>query len=137
MKKLILMAGAATLAACSPAAEEEAAPAEEPVEEAAMEAEGPGMVGTYTMTAEDGSAFGTATHNADGTYVWNDADGSTGTGTWENVDGALCVNGDEAEGEEDSGVTCWTPGETGEDGRTAWTSDAEEPQTAYSTFEAA
>lgn len=140
MKKLILLAGVTALAACSANEAEDATTEEEAVEETAMEAaEGPGMVGTYTVYNPEGEMVGTAMHNADGTYMFDAADEAEedGSGTWENRDGMMCADGTEAEGEEDTGPRCWTPGETGEDGRMMWTSDDEEPITAYTTFEPA
>ena len=137
MKKIFLFAGAATLAACTPndgddAAAEDAADDTAMVEDAA--AEGPGMVGTYTVYNPDGEMMGTAVHNADGTFTWDGADGEDGSGTWENRDGMMCADATEAEGEEDEGPRCWTPGETDENGRMVWTSDDEEPIVAHTEY---
>ncbi|MCJ8190375.1 hypothetical protein [Sphingomicrobium aestuariivivum] len=136
MKKLILLTGALTLAAC--AAENDEAEmvdgdGDMVVEETTEVADGPGMPGEYKIYNADGELNGTAMNNADGTYTWTDADGNAveGSGTWENRDGKMCVDWTEAEGEEDEGETCWTRGEAGEDGRVAWTNDGDEPVTVY------
>ena len=144
MKKIILVAGAATLAACTPNEGEEAE-TEEAVEETAMEevAEGPGMAGTYTVYDAEGELAGTAEHRADGTFTFTDAvpeEGSDGIteGMWENRDGMMCADATEAEGEEDTGPRCWSKADAPDDqGRDVWTSDDEEPITAYTTFVAA
>ena len=93
MKKLILLAGVATLAACAEEAADDTA-TEEVVEEAAVEAEGPGMAGTYTIYDTEGTNTGATTLNANGSYSYVSADGSeTNEGTWANVDGTLCIDG--------------------------------------------
>lgn len=135
MKKLILLAGVAALGACADSATNDAATNEMLMENAAVEVEGPGAAGTYAVFGADGEAYGTAVHNADGTYTSTDAEGNAEPGgTWANVDGKLCIDETEAEGEEDTGTTCWTPGDTDAEGRTIWTSDAEEPQVAHVAF---
>ena len=101
MKKLILLAGIAALAACSgkePAAEETAA-AEAPAAEVAT---APGVTatpGSYDVTGPDGTKL-VATLMADGTYVNRDAAGKVlAKGTWATKDGKSCFDaeGDEAE----------------------------------------
>lgn len=136
MKKLILLTGALTLAAC--AAENDEAEmvdgdGDMVVEETTEVTDGPGMAGTYTLYNAEGELDGTATNRADGTFSWTTPEGEVteNAGTWENRDGMMCVDVTEAEGEEDTGVTCWTRGEAGEDGRVAWTSDGDEPETVY------
>lgn len=98
-------------------------------------AEGPGMVGTYTVYTEDGTLAGTSTHSADGSWTWSDPAGGALTGSWENVDGKLCNDIDEPDGVPDQGTMCWTVGETDAEGRTKWTSDGDAPVIAYTTFQ--
>ena len=101
MKKLILLAGVAALAACSgkdPAAEETAA-AEAPAAEVAA---APGVAatpGSYDVTGPDGTKL-VATLMADGTYVDRDEAGKVlEKGTWATKDGKTCFDdeGDKAE----------------------------------------
>ena len=101
MKKLILLAGVAALAACSgkdPAAEETAA-AEAPAAEVAA---APGVAatpGSYDVTGPDGTKL-VATLMADGTYVDRDAAGKVlEKGKWATRDGKTCFDdeGDKAE----------------------------------------
>lgn len=135
MKKMILLAGVAMLAACGGNDAAEEAATEDAAEDTAMmedaSADGPGQVGTYTVYNAEGELDGTAVHNADGTYSWTGADGETGEGTWQNMDGKLCMDAAEAEGEEDTGIYCYTMGETGADGRTMWTGDGEDGEVVY------
>ena len=101
MKKLILLAGIAALAACSgkePAAEETAA-AEAPAAEVAT---APGVTatpGSYDVTGPDGAKL-VATLMADGTYVDRDlTDKVIEKGKWAVKDGKTCFDddGDKAE----------------------------------------
>ncbi len=107
MKKLILLAGVASLAACGGAE----APAE--TEAPAEVATGP-EAGLYEVTTAEGQVARTQM-NADGTYS-DIVDGeASGTGKWTWADGKTCFTSDE-EGSEES---CWTDGDTAEDG--SWT----------------
>ncbi|WP_265563734.1 hypothetical protein [Sphingomicrobium arenosum] len=137
MKTLILMTASLALVAC--AAENDdaemadaGADTDMVVEETAA-ADGPGMAGEYKIYNAEGELEGTATNMADGTYTWTNPDGSMaeGSGTWENRDGMMCVTWVEPGETEDDNPRCWSKGEAGEDGRVVWTSDAEEPETAY------
>ena len=96
MKKLILLAGIAALAACSgkePAAEETTA---------AEVAAAPAVTatpGSYDVTGPDGAKL-VATLMADGTYVDRDEAGKVlEKGTWATKDGKTCFDdeGDKAE----------------------------------------
>lgn len=111
MRKLILLAGVAALAAC---AEAEAPEDTEAMEEATV-AEAPAIEpGLFEVTSADGEV-GQTRLNADGTYV-DIVDGEQiGSGTWVQRDGQMCFDGD-AEGEEEA---CWTDGPMNEDG--SWT----------------
>ncbi|MCB2082986.1 MAG: hypothetical protein H6920_04205 [Sphingomonadaceae bacterium] len=114
MKKLILMAGCAALAACS-GAKEDAAPEGDA---AATTAEAPAedsMAGTYEATAADGTVI-TTTIDAEGNYV-DTVDGKqTGSGTVAVAkNGQTCFNSSEA----GAAPECWTDGEKAEDG--SWT----------------
>lgn len=114
MKKLILLAGVASLAACAEPAVEEEAPA---VDDAAMEAvaEEESMAGTYDVNWPDGATSQTVM-NEDGTWSSMDEEGNPIGGTYaENEEGQTCFM---MEGEEDR---CWTDGETDEDGWTTST----------------
>ena len=119
MKKWIVLAGVAALAACQQAE----APAEEEtaMEEAAPAAnEGPG---TFEVTYADGSV-GTVTTAEDGTFTATMGE-ETGAGTVTEVDGKLCFDpeGDDPE----QPTNCWTNGEVGEDG--SWTSTSDDGET--------
>jgi hypothetical protein len=92
MKKFATIVGIAMLAACNQGA------ADAPVAEesaAAPEAAAPTVangspVGTYAVTAADGTQF-TAAINADGTYSDTAADGKVfEEGTWAVIDGKTC-----------------------------------------------
>lgn len=88
MKKLILLAGAATLAACTPnegadAEEEEVdetAMEETAMEEAALAPDGGPIAGTYEVTPEEGESW-TTVIAADGSYTSTYADGTVESGT--------------------------------------------------------
>lgn len=98
MKKIVLVAAFAALAACSQpeTAEEAEAPAE--VAEAApanIAADGLPSVGMYKVTAADGTST-MEDVRADGTYVSTSADGTTSTGKWEQKSPELyCATPDE------------------------------------------
>ena len=115
MKKLILLAGIAALAACSgkePAAEEGAA-AEAPATEAvaaATPAAGP-TPGSYDVTGPDGTKL-VATLMADGTYVDRDEAGKVlEKGTWATKDGKTCFDD-----EGDKAKVCYTDSAPAADG---------------------
>lgn len=103
MKKLVIIAALASLAACSQqaekAAETEAAPAEATTT-AATDSASP--VGDYDVKMADGKMAKT-TINADGTYVDTGPDGKEIKGKFARKDGKDCFDpdGDEAE-------ACWT-----------------------------
>jgi hypothetical protein len=121
MKKLMLVAGLATLAAaCN---QSEPAPEPEPtVEETAAPAMVTGngsAAGVYTATAADGTVT-TSTLNADGTYKDTDAEGTTlEEGTWAVVEGKTCFT-PTTEGRE---ALCYTESEVGADGSFTATAD--------------
>jgi hypothetical protein len=83
MKKFAILSVLAVVAACSePAVEAEVEPVEEVVEVAEpLALDGQPSVGTYTVTAADGSVV-TQEVKADGTFV-NTAGENSQTGTWE------------------------------------------------------
>ena len=127
MKKLILLAGIAALAACSgkePAAEEGAA-AEAPATEVAAAAPAAGPTpGSYDVTGPDGTKL-VATLMADGSYVDRDAAGKVlEKGKWAAKDGKTCFDdeGDKAE-------VCYTDSAPAADGSfTATTADGKVTQ---------
>lgn len=87
MKKIIVVAGLVTLAACSkPEATEEAAPAEAATEAPAVTttaADGGPSTGTWEVTMADGTKI-TSQVKEDGTYEVKDAEGKVvETGKWE------------------------------------------------------
>ncbi len=89
MKKLVLVAALATLAACS---KQDAAPVADVTEAAAatpaattvqtVAADGKPSVGTYKITTADGKVY-TEEDKADGTYVETQDGKVTETGKWE------------------------------------------------------
>ena len=101
MKKLILLAGIAALAACTgkePAAEETAA-AEAPAAAVAAAPAVTATPGSYDVTGPDGTKL-VATLMADGTYVDRDEAGKVlEKGKWAVKDGKTCFDdeGDKAE----------------------------------------
>ncbi|WP_265570277.1 hypothetical protein [Sphingomicrobium nitratireducens] len=116
MKKLILLAAVASLAACggkdevaNDAAGDDVMMANEAATDTA--AADPAQPGTYEVLA-DGQVVGTTTLNADGTYSDTDADGAVMTGTYERTaDGQMCFDPDG-----DAGPECWIDGAPGADG---------------------
>lgn len=132
MKKLILLASVATLAACDRGSDEVVVDNTMTVDNTAMTADDtatPTYVGTHTVYDADGEMLGTTVANADGSYTDTNADGTTGAGTWElNDAGQLCFHPD---GED--APTCWTKGEM-VDGREAWSNP--DGDTVYVQFSA-
>ncbi len=116
MKKMILLAGVAALAACTPS-EPEAPVAEETVAAAPA---GSVAAGTYDVAWSDGSVS-SFTINDDGTYSGT-RDDVTDTGTYEVKDGKICFTSS-AEGSE---AECWTNSEAAADGSFTSVSDAGE-----------
>lgn len=119
MKKLVLLAAVAALAAC---AETETAPE---VAEAAETATAPTQVaswpleaGTYEYTRADGTT-GVTTVAADGTYSMKPTEGETETGTWAEEGGKTCLksNGEPAN------MRCYVFTTPGPDGNMTGTSD--------------
>jgi len=98
MKKIILVAGLVTLAACS---KPEPAPEPEATEEAAPEniaADGLPTVGVYNVANPDGTSV-TVDVKEDGTYTATGADGKvTETGKWEQKSPALYCETADTEG---------------------------------------
>ncbi len=124
MKKLVIIATLASLAACSQqsekAAETEAAPAEAA---ATAEADSPSFVGDYVVKMADGK-MGKTRINEDGTFVDTGPDGTEVKGKFAVKDGKECfdADGDEAE-------ICWTSTKPGADGGFSSTSDKGETVT--------
>ncbi len=102
MKKLILIAAVASLAACNNKAEE--APAAENTAASSAEVAGKSTTppGLYTVTNDNGPA-GTTLINADGTYVDKAPDGTEIKGTITGKNGMDCFDP-----EGDEGKTCFT-----------------------------
>lgn len=112
MRKFIVIAACAALAACgSNEAEDTVIPAE-PVETTLDSTATGDMTGTYEVKLADGSVT-MQTINADGTYVDTTADGTRiGGGTWRAGDaGQMCFDpeGNDAE-------ACYSGGAPGADG---------------------
>jgi len=133
MKKLILLAGFAALAACGQKQEAATEDANATVAEAdanvaasnavAMTTANGSAAGTYEVTMKDGSK-GQSTLNADGTYVDKDADGSESKGTWSVAGGKTCFDP-----EGDAGPTCYTETSPAADGTFTATPDKGDPVT--------
>lgn len=123
MKRLIPIAAAAALAACSQPAEETPAPDETadaaaPVDTVAIsQLAGPEAAGTYEVTWADGTMT-TTTINADGTYVDMMDGEETAHGTWAVKEGRNCLT------PEGGAELCWTDGAPADDG--SWTATAED-----------
>ncbi|MXP09428.1 hypothetical protein [Pseudoblastomonas halimionae] len=114
MKKFLLLAACASLAACGGNDTDETATIEpaEPVAEAPAPVD-PAVAdaaGTFEMTAEDGTVM-MRTVNADGTYTStvNGEAGEAGTVRMSGNDMCYDPEGPDAE-------TCWTAGDTGANG---------------------
>jgi hypothetical protein len=125
MKKLLLVAGFAALAACSqkqePAASEDSNAVDSNV--AAMATANGSAPGTYEVTMKDGSKAQSIL-NADGTYVDKDSDGTESKGTWSLASGKTCFDP-----EGDEGPTCYTETATAADGTFTATPDKGDPVT--------
>jgi hypothetical protein len=121
MKKLVMIAALASLAACSQqaekAAEAEAAPTE------AAEADSASPVGAYDVKMADGK-MGKTTINADGTFVDTGPDGKEVKGKFAMKDGKECFDADGDETE-----ICWTSAKPGADGSFTSTNDKGETVT--------
>ena len=113
MKKLILLAGIAALAACTskePAAEETAA-AEAPAAAVAAAPAAAPTPGSYDVTGPDGTKL-VATLMADGTYVDRDEAGKVlEKGKWAAKDGKTCFDDEGAKAE-----VCYTDSAPAADG---------------------
>ncbi|MGX7951927.1 hypothetical protein ACWPM1_05100 [Tsuneonella sp. HG249] len=130
MKRIVLVAALATLAAC----QQEAAPAPEATTEAAaavpeaaagtVAADGKASTGKYQVTTAEGLVF-TEEVKADGTYVQTDKDGKVvETGKWvQKSPTEYCTTKDEEGAKE----KCNTEGV---DDKGVWTSTNSEGQTA-------
>jgi streptogramin lyase len=111
MKRLAILLAMTALAACS------SEPAPEPSPTPSETATVSSTVGTYEVTAVDGTKF-TAAVNADGTYTDTAADGTVmESGTWADTDGKTCFTPTEGE------VQCYALGEPAEDGSVIATPD--------------
>lgn len=127
MKRLVLIAVAATLSACSQQAEDTAAPAETAeaaaapaATEATSQLAVEDAAGTYEVTWADGTMT-TTTINADGTYVDMMDGEETGHGAWVVKEGKSCLT------PEGGAELCWTDSPRAEDG--SWTATAEDGTT--------
>lgn len=128
MKRIVLIAAVAAVAACSkpapePAATTEAAAAPAPAAEV-LAADGKSPVGSYKVTNAEGKTM-TEVLNADGTYTSTDASGKVvETGKWvQNSPTRYCYTKDEKDAKE----VCNTEGI---DAKGAWFSTNPEGKTA-------
>jgi len=134
MRRLLLVAGFAALAACGqkqePTATEDANATVAEADANAASANAVAMTtangsapGTYEVTMKDGKK-GQSTLNADGTYVDKDADGKESKGTWSVAGGKTCFDP-----EGDEGPTCYAETSTAADGTFTATPDKGDPVT--------
>lgn len=124
MKKVVIIAALATLAACSQKTEKAAEADTAPVEAAtATVTDSASLTGDFDVKMADGKMAKT-TINADGTYVDTGPDGKETKGKFAMKDGKECfdADGDEAE-------ICWTSTKPGADGSFTSTSDKGETVT--------
>ncbi|WP_422061428.1 hypothetical protein [Sphingopyxis sp.] len=121
MKKFVLIAALAALAACSQKAEESketaAAPAEAAAPAPAAATDSGTQPGTYDVKMADGTTAST-TINADGTYVDTDAKGKEIKGQYATHDGKDCFDPDG-----DEMGMCWAVTKPGADGSFTATAD--------------
>ena len=133
MKKLILLAGLAALAACGQKQETAAtddanatvaeADANAAVSNAAMTTANGSAPGTFEVTTKDGKKAQSIL-NADGTYIDKNSDGTESKGTWNVAGGKTCFDP-----EGDEGPTCYTETSTAADGTFTATPDKGDPVT--------
>jgi len=134
MKKLLLVAGFAALAACGqkqePVATEDAnatiaeADANAAASNvAAMTTANGSAPGTYEVTMKDGTKAQSIL-NADGTYVDKNSNGTESKGTWNVAGGKTCFDP-----EGDEGPTCYSETSTAADGTFTATPDKGDPVT--------
>lgn len=129
MKKLILIAGCVSLAACS----QSDAPAEAEKEMMAPEAVAEDtLAGTYDATGADGVTSVT-TIDAEGNYTVSVDGAEVESGTVVETASQTCFNS----AEEGSAPECWTDGEPAEDGSWVATSDDGATMTVKKRAEAA
>jgi hypothetical protein len=96
MKKLIAIAGIATLAACGGGADE---PTEDTaIDEAAAAVIPETSAGTYTSTTPDGAEVVVAL-NADGSYTVSEAGEQVEAGSWEDNIRGTCLTAEGGDGE--------------------------------------
>jgi hypothetical protein len=118
MKKLVMIAAIAALAACSQQAEKEAEAEAAPAEAAATtEADSTSLAGDYDVKLADGK-MGKTTINADGTFVDTGPDGKETKGKFAVKDGKECFDADG-----DAAEVCWTSAKPGADGSFTSTND--------------
>jgi hypothetical protein len=121
MRKIILIAGLAALAACSKPAEAPAAADSGAAVADASAAAGDSPAGDYTFVDKD-KKTGKLSVAADNSYVVTLPDGTVQKGTVSNKDGKACYDG-----EGDTPPTmCWANGEPAADG--TWTATSDDGQ---------
>ncbi len=101
MKKLILLAAVAALAACNQKAEETPMATDTAMADATPMADASVTPGTYDVKSSDGK-MGTTTINADGTYVDTDDKGKEMKGMYARKDGKDCFT------PEGGAEECWS-----------------------------
>ena len=124
MKKLVMIAALASLAACSQQAEKTAETEAAPAEAAATtEADSTSLAGDYDVKMADGK-MGKTRINEDGTFVDIGPDGKEMKGKFALKDGKECFDADGDEPE-----LCWTSAKPGADGSFTSTNDKGETVT--------